>query len=226
LPDTLASYSLYVALLSILYGAILALYQTNFFRLLAYGSMVHMGFILYSLSLNTVVGTASSIFYLLVYIVLMVFVFSFMFFFYEKNESNDNVCFLDDISKLYAVLNKNYLLSLYFAFIIVSLAGLPFFVGFVSKWHIFAGVSFKGQFVELILLIGASVLSSAYYIRLIRFLFFIEKKDMKIKFYTTIKLNKSFYILIVFLFILNILIIFYHNWLYLYILKCLLNLFK
>lgn len=185
-----------------------------------------MGFILYSLSLNTVTGLASSIFYLLVYIILMVFVFSFMFFFFEQNENNDNICFLGDISKLYAVLNKNYLLSLYFAFIIFSLAGLPFFVGFVSKWHVFAGISFKSQFIELIILIGSSVLSAAYYIRLIRFLFFIENKDIKAKFYTTIKFNKPFYILIAFLFILNILIIFYHNWLYLYILKCLLSLFK
>ena len=90
----------------------------------------------------------------------------------------------------------------------------------------FAGISFKSQFIELIILIGSSVLSAAYYIRLIRFLFFIENKDIKAKFYTTIKFNKPFYILIAFLFILNILIIFYHNWLYLYILKCLLSLFK
>jgi NADH:ubiquinone oxidoreductase subunit 2 (subunit N) len=141
-----------------------------------------------------------------------------MFFFFEKNESNsenndnnDNIQFLDDISRLYATLNKNYLLSLYFAFIIISLAGLPFFVGFISKWHIFAGISFKAQFIELVVLIGSSVLSAAYYIRLIRFLFFIESKDIKVKFYTAIKLNKLFYVLIAFLFIFNILIIFYHN---------------
>lgn len=114
-----------------LYGAIITLYQVSLKRLLAYGSMVHMGFILYSLSLYSAISIASSVFYLLVYIVLTIFMFSFMFFLFEENEKGVN--FLDDISRLYNVLNKNSLLSLYFAYIILSLAGLPFFIGFISK---------------------------------------------------------------------------------------------
>jgi NADH:ubiquinone oxidoreductase subunit 2 (subunit N) len=118
---------------------------------------------------------------------------------------------LDDIGRLSNILNKNKLLSLYFAYIILSLAGLPFFIGFISKWYIFVSLLGKGQFIDLIILIGSSVLSSVYYARLIRFLYFVESKDKKVKFYTTIKLSKQFYFLIAFLFILNILIIFYHN---------------
>jgi len=131
LPALLSSYCSYIALLSMLYGAIITLYQVSLKRLLAYGSMVHMGFILYSLSLYSAISIASSIFYLLVYIVLTIFMFSFMFFLFEENEKGVN--FLDDISRLYNVLNKNSLLSLYFAYIILSLAGLPFFIGFISK---------------------------------------------------------------------------------------------
>jgi NADH-quinone oxidoreductase subunit N len=223
-PNLLVNYSIYIALFSMLYGAIITLYQVSFKRLLAYGSMVHMGFILYSLSLYTAISITASVFYLLIYIILMVFVFCFMFFLFEKNK--EGIYILDDISRLHNVLNKNYLLSLYFAFIIISLAGLPFFIGFISKWYIFIGLLVKNQFIDLIILIGTSILSAAYYIRLIRFLSFIENKDKKVKFYTTIKLNKLFYLLIVFLFILNILIIFYHNWIYLYIFKCVLSLFS
>jgi NADH-quinone oxidoreductase subunit N len=226
-PNLFVNYSLYIALFSMLYGSIITLYQVSFKRLLAYGSMVHMGFILYSLSLYTAISITSSIFYLLIYILLMIFIFCFMFFLFEENkESKDGMHLLDDISKLYNVLNKNYLLSLYFAFVIISLAGLPFFIGFISKWYIFVGLLVKNQFMDLIILIGTSVLSAVYYIRLIRFLSFTENKDKKIKFYTIIKLNKFFYFLIIFLFILNIFIIFYHNWIYLYIFKCVLSLFS
>jgi NADH-quinone oxidoreductase subunit N len=117
-----------------LYGAIITLYQVSFMRLLAYGSMVHMGFILYSLSLYTAMSIAASIFYLLIYILLMIFIFCFMFFLFEENkESKEGIHILDDISKFYNILNKNYLLSLYFTFVIISLAGLPFFIGFISK---------------------------------------------------------------------------------------------
>lgn len=69
----------------------------------------------------------------------------------------------------------------------------------------------KGQFIDLAVLIFVSVLSATYYIRLIRFLSFTESKDKKVKFYTSIKLNKSLYFLITLLFIFNLLIIFYHN---------------
>jgi NADH:ubiquinone oxidoreductase subunit 2 (subunit N) len=90
-----------------------------------------MGFIIYSLTLNTPTSIAASIFYLLIYIVLIIFVFAFMFLFFEKNK--DDVFFIDDISKLGNILNKNYLLSLTFSYILLSLAGLPFFIGFISK---------------------------------------------------------------------------------------------
>jgi NADH-quinone oxidoreductase subunit N len=223
-PCLLVWYCLCIALISILYGSIIALYQVSFKRLLAYGSIVHIGFILYALSLYTAESIAAAVFYLLVYIILMVFVFCFMFFLWEKGDKG--LFFLDDIGRLSNVLNKNKLLSLYFAYVILSLAGLPFFIGFISKWYIFASLLAKGLFIDLIILIGSSVLSSVYYIRLIRFLYFIENKDKKVKFYTTVKLSTSFYFLIVFLFILNILIIFYHNWIYLYILKCILSFFS
>jgi NADH-quinone oxidoreductase subunit N len=127
----LSGYCSYIALFSILYGSIIALYQTSLKRLLAYGSIAHMGFVLYALSLYTPTSITSAVFYLLVYIVLTIFIFSFMFFLFE--EVNNEYLFLDDISRLYNFLNKNYLLSLCFAYIILSLAGLPFFIGFISK---------------------------------------------------------------------------------------------
>jgi NADH:ubiquinone oxidoreductase subunit 2 (subunit N) len=206
-----------------LYGSVVALYQTSFKRLLAYGSITHMGFIVYSLSLYSIVGVAASIFYLLVYVVLMLFTFCFMFFLFESD--GENYTFLDDISRFGNVLNKNNLLTLYFAYILISLAGLPFFVGFVSKWYVFISLLAKNQFIDIAMLIGVSVLSSAYYIRLIRFLSFTETKDKKVKFNEIVKLSNSFYALIAFLFLINILIIFFHNWIFLYILKCVLSLF-
>jgi NADH-quinone oxidoreductase subunit N len=222
--DTLISYVLYISLLSVIYGTIISLYQVSLKRLLAYGSMVHMGFIIYSLTLNTPTSIAASIFYLLIYIVLIIFVFAFMFLFFEKNK--DDVFFIDDISKLGNILNKNYLLSLTFSYILLSLAGLPFFIGFISKWYIFLSLLNKNYFIDLIILLIVSVVSAAYYIRIIRFIFFVSNKDNKVPFNTDIKLGKSFYILLIFLFILNLFIIFYHNWIFLYIFKCVLCLFS
>lgn len=218
--NLLVSYCLLIALLSVIYGTIISLYQTSLRRLLGYGSMAHMGLIVYSLILNTAISISSAVFYLLIYVILIISVFSFMFFLFEKN--NNGFFVVDDISKLGSILNRNYLLSLYFSFILLSLAGLPFFVGFISKWYIFISLINKGYYIDLVFLLLLSVIGATYYIRLIRFIFFVSIKENLALSRTNIKFGKSFYILFIFLFILNLLVIYYHNWIYLYILKCIL----
>jgi len=118
------------SIISILYGSVIALYQTSFRRLLAYGSMVHMGLIVYSISLFTIKSITAAFFYLASYIILMFFTFSFMFFLFEKN--NNELFFFDSISQFH-FLAGNKLLVFMFSSILLSMAGLPFFLGFISK---------------------------------------------------------------------------------------------
>ncbi len=63
--------------------------------------------------------------------ILMLFTFSFMFFLFEKR--NDKLSYLDDISQFHIFFSDNIILSIYYGLIIFSLAGLPFFIGFISK---------------------------------------------------------------------------------------------
>jgi len=53
-----------------------------------------------------------------------------MFFLFEKN--NNELYYIDSISQ-FSNLIGNKLLVLGFSFILISLAGLPFFLGFISK---------------------------------------------------------------------------------------------
>ena len=210
------NYCLIFSLLSIFYGSVISLYQTSFKRLLAYGSMVHMGLIVYSISLFTVQSITSAFFYLASYIILMLFTFSFMFFLFEKN--NNELYYMDSISQ-FSNLAGNKLLVFSFSLILFSMAGLPFFLGFISKWYIFLSLLNNYNYFELFLLLGISVLSASYYIRLIRFIFFSESKNEKVKMYSTIKFNLGFYDLLVVLIFINIFIILIHNSVYLFILQ-------
>lgn len=63
------------------------------------------------------------------------------------------------------------------------------------------------------------MLSASYYIRLIRFIFFSESKNEKVKMYSTIRFNLGFYDLLVVLIFINIFIILIHNSVYLFILQ-------
>jgi NADH:ubiquinone oxidoreductase subunit 2 (subunit N) len=89
-----------------------------------------MGLIVYSISLFTIQSITAAFFYLLSYLILMLFTFSFMFFLFEKN--NNELYYLDSISQFNSLIG-NKLLVFSFSFILLSLAGLPFFLGFISK---------------------------------------------------------------------------------------------
>lgn len=216
------NYCLFLSGISIIYGSLISLYQTSFRRLLAYGSMVHIGLIIFAISIFTPQTITAGFFYLCAYIVLMFFTFFFMFFLYEYK--NDKLTTVDDISQFYILFGGNTILIIYFSLIIFSLAGLPFFIGFISKWYIFLSLIDYFNIFEVLIYLSVSILSSSYYIRLLRFLFF-SFKSIKIKRYSVIKFNNFFYNFIIILFIINLFTIIYHNIIFLIIFKHVLMLF-
>lgn len=208
--------------LSVIYGALISLYQTSFRRLLGYGSMVHIGLIIFSISIFNPQTIAAGIFYLFIYLLLMFFIFSFMFFLFEKN--NDKIYYIDDISQFSLFFANNVLLNIYFALILFSLAGLPFFIGFIAKWYIFIGLIDSFYIFTVLILLSVSILAASYYIRILRFIFF-SNKTYKVKRYSIIKFDNAFYNLIVFLFFINIFTALYHSIIFIIILKYILLLF-
>jgi len=212
------SFCLIISFITIIYGSLISLYQTSLKRLIGYGSMVHVGFIIYSISLYSIESCTASFFYLFFYILLTFFIFTFMLLLYDS-DNNNKLYFIDNISQLNIILNRNKLLAFMFAFILLSLAGLPFFIGFISKWYIFLSLINKGSYIELFILLIVSIISAAYYIRILRFLFFLNNKNLKIKTFLNLKYSESLLIYLILLFILNMLIIILHPWIYLLIFK-------
>jgi hypothetical protein len=77
---------------------------------------------------------------------------------------------------------------------------------------------------EVLILLSVSILGSSYYIRILRFLYF-SYKTYKVKRYSIIKFDNLFYNLIVFLFIINVFTVIYHNIIFLIIFKYILLMF-
>jgi NADH-quinone oxidoreductase subunit N len=206
--------------MSVVYGAILSLYESSVRRLLGYGSIVHMGFVILGISTFELLGVTSAFFYVSSYVLLVLNFFLILLLFIDKKEDSDEIIFVDYITMFSMFLNKNILLSIIFSFIILSLAGLPFFVGFFSKLYVLLSLIASGYFFLVIILLFINILATLYYIRLIRFLLFIEDKNMKIMQRPTgIKYSSILYNTIIFLFILNILMLFFHNYVLLFILS-------
>jgi len=143
-----------------------------------------------------------------------------MIVFVRRKEESNEIVFIDNISSIGIFLNNNTLLSIIFSSVILSLAGLPFFMGFFSKLYILLSLISMGYLFLVIILLFMNIVITLYYIRLIRFLFFNEDKNIKNKqIYLSVKQSRSIYALIMTLFILNILILFFNNYLFLFILN-------
>jgi NADH-quinone oxidoreductase subunit N len=179
-----------------------------------------MGFIIIAISLFEIISIASGFLYIVFYTLLMFICFMFLQLFIEKKEESNEIIFLDDITLLNIFFNKNILLSIVFSFTLLSLAGLPFFMGFFSKLYILLALISSGYLFLVIILLFFNILITIYYIRLIRFILFTEERNYKVlKIYNNIKFTSLLYDLMLIIFILNILILFFHNYLLLFILN-------
>jgi len=219
--DFISYITLFLSFCTIIYGSLITLYQTNIKRILGYGSMVHIGFIIYSMSLYTLDSLSAAFFYLIIYIILIYFFFSFFFFVFENINASE-MFFIENISQLNLLLNKNKLITIMIIFILFSFAGLPLFLGFFAKWSIFLNLLLTHKYIELSCFLIFSLISTIYYIRLLRFIFFLEWKKYQIIMYINYKNFQQlrfFLIFVIALFIINIFIMFYYTSIYLYIWK-------
>lgn len=157
----------YCSLLSIFIGTIGAFNQTKLKRLLAYSGITHMGFIVLGLSISNSVGYEIFVIYLIIYILTTLTLFIIIF--------NSFVNMKGYIINLAGLQYKNKLMAITLVFVLLSMAGLPPLIGFMSKWFIIWNtICFNYIYVSVMLIIF-SIIGIAYYLRISQIIYF--KKD-------------------------------------------------
>jgi len=149
-----------VAIISMLLGNILALKQQNIYRLLAYSSISHFGYLLIIICLSsssTIVGSEILLFYLFAYLIALSALFSILS---QLGQSNT-------LAQLRGLLWRQPLVAVSLMLMILSLAGIPLTLGFVGKFYLLlSGV--EEQVWGLIgALIAGSIISMFYYFNLL-----------------------------------------------------------
>ena len=146
-----------IALLTVVYGNLAALPQTNLKRLLAYSSIAHAGYLLIGLVCFS--GPAVT-FYLVAYLLMTLLSFSVLV--VVAQQTGDEISDFDGLAKRSPFLAFAMLIAM------VSLAGLPFTAGFFGKFFIFAAAIAQHQ----TMLVFAAILTVAcgfyYYLKVIR----------------------------------------------------------
>nr|YP_010317609.1 NADH dehydrogenase subunit 2 [Catostylus townsendi]UNB15553.1 NADH dehydrogenase subunit 2 [Catostylus townsendi] len=155
-------------ILSLLVGAIGAINQANFKRLLAYSSILGMGFVLFGLNTMCYQGLEGGLIYLIIYLVTFLAIIIVSEIIIKENSL---------IIELSSFLSYNKILLSLFTLLIFSLAGIPPLGGFIAKWFVISSAITQGFIISSILSIICAMVAGVYYLRLIKISYFEYDKS-------------------------------------------------
>ncbi len=160
---------IFLALASILFGAVAAIGQTSIKRLMAYSSINNVGFALVGLAAGTPEGVAAVLSYLAIYVVMTMGSFLCIL---QMRDADGNP--VDEIASLAGLSQSRKGLAACFAIFMFSLAGIPPLLGFWAKFLVFDAAVGAGLTGLAVFGIAASVIGAFYYLKIIKTIYFDE----------------------------------------------------
>jgi len=161
------------SVITIVTGNLFALRQTNIKRFLAFSTITQAGYILLGISANSVMGTASAVYFILVYIFSNLAAFGVV----SVVSSATGKETINDYRGFYST---NPMLSLTIAIALFSLAGIPPTAGFFGKFFLISAGAASGNYLFIFVASINLVVSLFYYLKIIRAMF-MEKNEQAIE---------------------------------------------
>ena len=162
----------WVIVASITLANLFAIRQQNLKRFLAYSSISQAGYIMLGVISGTALGMTGLVYYVLVYMLSNLAAFGVI----AVVEHRSGKITIDDYNGLYAT---NPRLSFVMMLALFSLAGIPPFAGFFSKFFIFAAAAQQGYYVLVFIALLNTIISLYYYLRVVKAMF-INKSEQPI----------------------------------------------
>jgi len=155
-----------LAILSIALGSLVALMQSNIKRLLAYSTISHIGFILLGFTTGVIEGYGAAAFYVLVYILMSLAAFGSIIALNKQGFEAEQIADFRGLSK------HSPWFALIMLVVMLSMAGVPPFIGFYSKLFILQQVISAGYVYLAITAVVFAVISAYYYLQIIKTMYF------------------------------------------------------
>ena len=150
--------------LTITVGNLFAIRQKNLKRFLAFSSISQAGYIMLGIVADSIQGTTALVYYVLVYIFSNLAAFGVI----SSIEHNTGKVSMDDYNGLYKTNPK---LSVIMMLAMFSLAGIPPFAGFFSKFFIFASAIHSGFYILVLIALLNTIISLYYYLLVVKAMF-------------------------------------------------------
>jgi NADH-quinone oxidoreductase subunit N len=160
-----------IAVLTMTAGNLVALAQNNVKRILAYSSIAHAGYILVAVVCRSDDGFSSVLFYLAAYLFMNLGAFAVVHLVEHTREGGED----GEMLQAYAGLGKREpATAAAMTVFMFALTGMPLTGGFVGKLLIFKSALDADLYTLAIFLALNTVLSAAYYLRVILYMYFRE----------------------------------------------------
>nr|YP_009160779.1 NADH dehydrogenase subunit 2 [Myriopathes japonica]YP_009750750.1 NADH dehydrogenase subunit 2 [Tanacetipathes thamnea]YP_010697721.1 NADH dehydrogenase subunit 2 [Myriopathes ulex]AGN48528.1 NADH dehydrogenase subunit 2 [Myriopathes japonica]QIJ98189.1 NADH dehydrogenase subunit 2 [Tanacetipathes thamnea]WCF76519.1 NADH dehydrogenase subunit 2 [Myriopathes ulex] len=151
------------AVFSMVVGAIGALNQTKIKRLLAYSGIGHMGFVLWGIEIGSFESVLASLIYMILYVTMSICIFAIVL---ALGVVKNLIVEFSGLSR------REPVLALTLALTLLSIAGIPPLVGFLSKWLVLLSGVVSQYYLVSILAVICSVIAGVYYVRIVKIIYF------------------------------------------------------
>jgi NADH-quinone oxidoreductase subunit N len=163
----------FLSVASMIIGSFGAIKQNNLKRLLAYSAIGHVGYMLIGLATQNEFGLESLTIYMIVYGLLSAGIFALITMIQIKGNENYELAALTGLSKTHPII------AFSVTTIMLSIAGIPPFAGFIVKFYIFTAAVKSGLYFLTVIGLLTSVVSAYYYLKVIRIMYFEDDSRIK-----------------------------------------------
>jgi NADH-quinone oxidoreductase subunit N len=160
-----------IVIITLCIGNITALYQKNFKRMLAYSSISHAGYLLFSLVVLTPNSASNVLVYAAAYTFASIIAFAVLILVKQK-VGNDTIDSFNGLGK------KNPLVAFALTVAMLSLAGIPLTAGFIGKYVMFLNVLGNYQVALVVIAILNALVGFYYYFKVIIAVWFKDGDDI------------------------------------------------
>jgi NADH-quinone oxidoreductase subunit N len=155
-----------MAVASLAVGNLAAIMQTNLKRMLAYSTIAHMGFLLLGMMAASPAGLAAGMYYAVAYAVMSLGAFGLILHMSHQGFEAEN---LDD----WRGLNRTHpWMAALMAMLLLSMAGLPPFLGFYAKLFVLQALVGAGFITVAVVAVLLSLIGAYYYLRVVKIMYF------------------------------------------------------
>lgn len=159
---------LILACLSLFFGNVIAIAQTNIKRMLGYSTVAHMGFVALGLVTVSVDGVSATIFYVVTYSLTALAGFGILTMLSKGDFECQSLEDLKGLSKTHPLMAALVMLVMF------SMAGIPPLVGFYAKFKILTALLTAGYVGVAVFAVIMSLIGAFYYIRVVKVMYFEE----------------------------------------------------